>query len=111
MAELIRCKTTEPPKRSFRLKRKKRIRNNLPIPEGEQKTVANLQRGYLALRTSPSFRFENEIENCRLHNGDCVIVRGEHVTGRGIQGQPTRYVYVYVPKKALSGYVNEHFLI
>ena len=110
MSELIRCKKTEPVKRSFRLRRKRKPQNNRAIPEGELKTVANLQGGYLAVRTSPIFRIQTELSNCRLHNGDQVIVTGERVTGSGIQGLSAVYVKVYVPKKGVSGYVNAHFL-
>ena len=61
------------------------------------KTVANLQNGYLAVRTAPAAKYENEIQSTKLYNGDKVQITGS-------------YVWVFVPKTGVSGYVNAYFL-
>ena len=52
------------------------------------RTVMNLQGGYLAIRTAPSFKYENEI----IHNG------------------PATYVRVYSPDFGVTGYANAAFI-
>ena len=74
------------------------------------RTVANLQGGYLAIRTAPAYRYENEIQSCKLYNGDVVQVIGGYVQGTGINNSPATYAYVYAPKGNVSGYVNAAYL-
>ena len=38
------------------------------------KHVANLQSGYLAVRTAPEAKYENEIQSTKLYNGDTVQI-------------------------------------
>ena len=75
-----------------------------------RKVVANLQSGYLAVRTAPEFKYENEIQSTKLQNGDVVEVTGSYVQGTGINGSRCTYVWVYVPKTGVSGYVNAYYL-
>ncbi len=77
---------------------------------GTEKEVANLQSGYLAVRTAPSAQYENEIQSTKLYNGDTVRVTGDRVEGTTFGGCKAFYVWVYVPKTGVSGYVNEAFL-
>ena len=56
------------------------------------RTVMNLQGGYLAMRTAPSFNYENEIIHNGPKNGMLVQIVGEYVQGTGINGVPTTYV-------------------
>ena len=74
------------------------------------KTVANLNAEYLPLRTVPVEKQENEIQGSKLHNGDTVVITGAHVQGRTSEGKAATYVWVYVPKTGVSGYVNAQFL-
>ena len=53
------------------------------------KHVANLQSGY---------------------NGDTVQIIGSYVQGTTFSGAPATYVWVFVPKTGVSGYVNAAFL-
>ena len=75
-----------------------------------RKVVANLQSGYLAIRTAPEFKYENEIQSCKLYNGDVVDVTGAYVRGTGINNTPCTYAWVYAPKGQVSGYVNAYYL-
>ena len=61
------------------------------------RTVKNLQGGYLALRTAPCFKYENEIIHTGPTNGMLVQIVGETVQGSGINGVPTTYVRGYSP--------------
>ena len=45
------------------------------------RTVMNLPGGYLALRTAPSFNYENEIIHDGPKNGQLVQIVGETVQG------------------------------
>ncbi len=74
------------------------------------KTVANLQAGYLAVRTAPAANYENEIQSTKLYNGDKVQITGSYVKGTTFGGGAATYVWVYVPKTGVSGYVNAAFL-
>ena len=74
------------------------------------KTVANLQAGYLAVRTAPEAKYENEIQSTKLYNGDTVQIAGAYVQGTTFNGGKATYVYVFVPKTGVSGYVNAAFL-
>ena len=61
------------------------------------RTVMNLQGGYLAIRTAPSFKYENEIIHNGPRNGQLVQIVGEYVQGTGMNGMPATYVRVYSP--------------
>ena len=67
---------------------------------GATRTVANLQSGYLAVRTAPEYKYENEIG--RLSNGMAVQITGGY-SGNG-------YVWVYAPALGISGWVNQSFI-
>ncbi len=75
------------------------------------KHVANLQGGYLAVRTAPEAKYENEIQSSKLYNGETVQVTGAYVQGTTFNGGKATYVWVFVPKTGVSGYVNANFLI
>ncbi len=77
---------------------------------GVFKKVANLQSGYLAVRTAPAAQYENEIQSTKLYNGDVVQITGSYVQGTTFGGGAATYVWVYVPKTGVSGYVNAAFL-
>ena len=66
------------------------------------RTVKNLQGGYLALRTAPSFNYENEVIHTGPKNGMLV-----QITGNGV---PATYVWVYSPDFGVSGYANAYYL-
>ena len=74
---------------------------------GSAMSVCNLQAGYLAVRTRPEAARESEI--CSLYNGDEVQIAGGSVQGTGFGGQAT-YVWVYVPKYKVYGYVNQNYI-
>ena len=74
------------------------------------KHVANLQAGYLAVRTAPEAKYENEIKSTKLYNGDTVQITGEYVQGTTFNGVKATYVWVFVPKTGVSGYVNAYYL-
>lgn len=66
---------------------------------GPWRTVRNLKKGWLALRTAPAYDYSNEIGH--LYNGDDVQIRGNSVGD---------YTWVYSPKLNKSGYVNRNFI-
>ena len=74
------------------------------------RTVKNLQGGYLALRTAPSFNYENEVIHTGPKNGMLVQITGNTVSGTGINGVPATYVWVYSPDFGVSGYVNAYYI-
>ena len=74
------------------------------------RTVQNLTGGYLALRTAPSFNYDNEIIHDGPKNGQLVQIVGETVQGTGINGVPTTYVKVYSPDFGITGLVNSYFI-
>ena len=74
------------------------------------KHVANLKDGYLAVRTAPEAKYENEIQSTKLYNGDTVQVTGGYVQGTTFGGGKALYVWVFVPKTGVSGYVNANFI-
>ena len=77
---------------------------------GAIRTVANLTGGYLAIRTAPEAKNENEINHTGLHNGDQVQIVGPYVQGTGFGGGPATYVKVFAPKYGITGYVNAYYL-
>ena len=79
---------------------------------GNYRTVGNVtaEMGYLAIRTEPAARYENEIQSCKLQNGDRVQITGGYVNGTGFGDSPALYVWVYAPKAGVSGYVNAAYL-
>ena len=74
------------------------------------RTVKNIQSGYLAIRTAPTFAYENEVIHKGPTNGQKVQITGSTVQGTGINGVPATYVWVYSPDFGVSGYVNTYFL-
>ena len=74
------------------------------------RTVKNLQGGYLAIRTAPSFAYENEVIHNGPKNGQLVQITGSTVPGTGINGVPATYVWVYSPDFGVSGYVHTYFI-
>ncbi len=72
----------------------------------DKRVVANLQSGYLAMRTQPTYSASNEIRGSELYNGDVVYIRGDKVPG----SDGKKYVWVYSPKTGAYGYVNANFL-
>ena len=76
---------------------------------GNIKTVF-VTSGYLAVRTAPAYRYENEIQSTKLYSGDRVEITGSYVQGTGINGARATYVWVFVPKTGVSGYVNAAYL-
>ena len=74
------------------------------------RTVKNIQSGYLAIRTAPSFAYENEVIHKGPTNGQKVQITGSTVKGTGINGVPATYVWVYSPDFGVSGYVNTYFI-
>ena len=74
------------------------------------RTVKNLQGGYLALRTAPSFQYENEVLHNGPKNGMLVQITGGTVQGTGINGTPATYVWVYSPDFGISGYANAYYI-
>ena len=74
------------------------------------RTVRGLQGGYLALRTAPSFQYENEIIHNGPKNGMLVQIVGEYVQGTGINGIPATYVRVYSPDFGITGLANAAYI-
>ena len=74
------------------------------------RTVRCIQSGYLAIRTAPAAKYENEINHIGLVNGDRVRITGSFIQGTGFDGRPAAYVWVYAPKFGVSGYVNASFI-
>ena len=74
------------------------------------RTVRGIQSGYLAIRTQPAAKYENEINHVGLNNGDKVQITGSYVQGTGFGGGAATYVCVYAPKFGISGYVNAAFI-
>lgn len=72
---------------------------------GPWKKVANLQTGWLALRSEPVYDYKNEIG--QLYNGDEVQIIGN---GSGLSSDGRSYVWVYAKKLNKSGWVNDAFL-
>ena len=78
---------------------------------GAWKTVAGLTGGYLAIRTAPEAKYENEINHTGLLNGDKVQITGGTVMGTGFGGAKASYTWVFAPKYGVSGYVNSAYLV
>ena len=83
----------------------KRLESNFQLGGG-----LFLESGYLAIRTAPAYKYENEINHIGLYNGEQVQVAGQPVRGTGINGTPATYCYVYAPKFGCYGYVNSYYL-
>ena len=79
-------------------------------PQGQWRTVRGLPGGYLAIRTEPAYKYENEINHIGLYNGEQVQIAGQYVEGTGINGSKATYAYVYAPKFGCYGYVNAYFI-
>ena len=70
------------------------------------RTVCRLEKGYLAMRTAPTYDYSNEIRGAELYNGDQVILLGTPVIG----SDGRTYVYVQAVKNNVQGYVNNAYL-
>ena len=70
------------------------------------RTVCGIQTGWLAMRTAPTYDYNNEMRGYELYNGDQVILLGAPVTG----GDGRTYVFVQAVKSGAKGYVNAGFL-
>ena len=70
------------------------------------RTVCRLETGYLAMRTAPTYDYNNEIRGAELYNGDQVILLGTPVAG----SDGRTYVYVQSVKSGVQGYVNNGYL-
>lgn len=68
--------------------------------EGPWTKVCRLQTGWLAIRTDPSYDFDNEIG--QLYNGDDVQIIGN--------GSDNGYIWVWSPRLNRSGWVNANFI-
>ncbi len=73
---------------------------------GGMVTVCGLQTGYLALRTTPCYDYNNEIHGSESYNGQTLQVTGGYTFG----SDGKTYVWVYNPRSGRSGYVNAAFL-
>ena len=73
---------------------------------GQWVTVVGLKTGYLALRTQPTYDYNNEIRGSESYNGQVL-----QITGSCVQG-PDGKVYVWVnnPRSGMSGWTNAQFL-
>lgn len=72
---------------------------------GPWKKVANLQTGWLALRSEPVYDYKNEIG--QLYNGDSVQIIGN---GSGVSSDGQSYIWVWAPRINKSGWVNARFI-
>ena len=70
------------------------------------RTVCRLEKGYLAIRTAPTYDYANEIRGAELYNGDQVILLGAPVAG----ADGRTYVFVQAVKNGVQGYVNAGYL-
>ncbi len=81
------------------------VNGKVGLDEGPWMEVANLKTGWLALRSDPSYNYNNEIG--KLYNGDDVQIIGN---GSGNENGAS-YVWVWSPKLNKSGWVNDSFLV
>ena len=70
------------------------------------RTVCRLEKGYLAIRTVPTYDYANEIRGAELYNGDQVILMGAPVVG----SDGRTYVYIQAVKNGVQGYVKAGYL-
>ena len=73
---------------------------------GSWRVVAGLQSGWLAMRTTPTYDYSNEMRGNELYNGDRVQILSAPVVG----SDNRTYIMVYSPKTGARGYVNASFL-
>ncbi len=69
-----------------------------PGEEGWKWVVANVKTGYLALRSSPSYDYRNEI--AKIVNGTAFQIKPDE----------TRREYVYAYFNGLKGWVNSNYI-
>ena len=86
------------------------VNGKVGLDEGPWMEVANPKTGWLALRSDPSYNYNNEIG--KLYNGYKVKVCGngafaEHDFDKG---GATNYIWVYSPDLNKSGWVNSRFI-
>ena len=67
-----------------------------------------MQDGYLAVRSLPEATSKSE--KAGLYEGDEVQIAGGVVQGTGFEGEPVAYVWVYVSRLDVYGYVNSGYL-
>lgn len=80
------------------------------VSKGSWATVCGVQWGYLAIRRDPAYDYNNEIIHPGLYNGDEVQITGSYVQGTGFNGVRATYVWVFVPKFGISGYVDSAYI-
>ena len=80
------------------------------LSKGSWATVCGVQTGYLAIRSAPAYDYNNEINHVGLHNNDRVQITGSYVQGTGFNGVRATYVWVFVPKFGISGYVDSAYI-
>ena len=80
------------------------------VSKGSWATVCGVQWGYLAIRSAPAYDYNNGINHVGLHNNDRVQITGSYVQGTGFNGVRADYVWVYVPKFGISGYVDSAYI-
>ena len=73
---------------------------------GSWVTVRGLQTGYLALRTTPTYDFSNEIRGSESYNGQPLQITGGYAYG----SDGKTYVWVYNPRSGRSGWTNAAYL-
>ena len=69
-------------------------------------TVTGLHKGFLALRTAPTYDYNNEIKGSESYNGDTLQITGSRV--KGYDGED--YIWVFNPRTGKSGYVNARYI-
>ena len=74
--------------------------------QGEWVTVRGLQTGYLALRTQPTYDYNNEIRGSESYNGQVLQITGGYAPG----SDGRTYVWVYNPRSGMSGWTNAQYL-
>ena len=73
---------------------------------GRWVTVRGLETGYLALRTAPTYDYNNEIRGSESYNGQMLEITGGYTQG----SDGKLYVYVRNPRSGMSGWTNAAFL-
>ena len=69
-------------------------------------TVSGLRTGYLALRTKPTYDYDNEIRGSESYNGQVLQITGGYTIG----SDGRTYVWVYNPRAGMSGWTNAQYL-
>ena len=69
-------------------------------------TVTGLHKGFLALRTAPTYDYYNEIKGSESYNGDKLKITG----GSTVGSDGETYIWVYNPRTGRSGWTNARSL-